>query len=360
MSPIGNRASADLTLLITLKDRFEFTKRICEYFSKARYPFHIIFADGSLENDTEEFFENLKNPGFSYEYIRYPKDKTYSDFYKKCASAIKKVKTPYVMLADNDDFPIADGQLKALDFLKNNPQYVGCMGRVPGLYLRTPQNPNAPYLFFSSYYCNVLYNQRPLNQSSGLLRIKEYLKHSPCIYYGIFQTGSMVTTFNKIENKDLRVLYLYEIFFSCLQLAQGPVHFLDAITYIRQKGSSQMASTYYKGLFFDFFYSEMLTETKQIFLNISKLIDKKVYEEIFDQIYESFYLKIKADYVRIGFYLWKKIFSLLTKRKIYFLFINKVFKIFPSVAFQLSMWPLRSLTNKKNLLIIKKIVTMKK
>src|SRR3989344_4673373 len=352
--------NADLTLLITLKDRFEFTKRMCLYFSEIQYPFHIIFADGSLENEAEMFFKTLENPGFSYEYIRYPKDTTYSHYYKKCASAIKKVKTPYVMLADNDDFPIIDGQLKTIEFLKKNLDYVGCCGRIPGICLSSSSAPYGKNVFFIPYYCDVLYVQRLLNQNTSLERIKEYMKFFTSIFYSVFRTESLIKTFLAIEEQNFKVLYLHEIFFSCLQLSQGKVHFIKNITYIRQKGSSQNAATYYKGIFFDIFYKQMLREIQKSFSYLAKFINKKNYRRIFEEIYNSHYEKVTNDYGFIQLRLLKRFVPLLNKRKILFLVLKIFFEICPAFISIISVFFIKYLINTNDIKFIKKLVTLKK
>jgi glycosyltransferase domain-containing protein len=119
-----------LTLLVHLKDRAAFTQRLCEYFHLTKYPCHVFFADVSLEDENEKIIASFNNANFSYTYHRYPKDLTLSDFYAKVADAASKITTPYVMPFCNDDFPILDSQLKAVEFLENHDDYVGCNGHI--------------------------------------------------------------------------------------------------------------------------------------------------------------------------------------------------------------------------------------
>ncbi len=58
-----------LTLLVYLKDRSEFTKRFVDYLSAIKYPFPVIFADGSIGNENEVFFTLAKKKDFSYQIL---------------------------------------------------------------------------------------------------------------------------------------------------------------------------------------------------------------------------------------------------------------------------------------------------
>ncbi|MFN7662611.1 MAG: TIGR00180 family glycosyltransferase [Alphaproteobacteria bacterium] len=347
----------ELTLLVTLKDRFEFTKRMCRYFEEARYPFHVIFADGSLENDTEDFFKKLKNPGFSYEYIRYPKDETYLDYYKKCASAIKKVKTPYVMLADNDDFPIAEGQMKAIEFLKDSPDYVGCNGRLAGVVLDQPAKAQAKNLFFIPYYCKVMDIQVDLDQDSAYERIKIYCKDFYTIYYSIFKTESLSATLSAIQKKNFSTLHACEIFFSCMQLAQGKIKSLSVLTYVRQKGSSQAASSQ-KSWFFRIMHTNMINDLKEAFYYISSLINKQD-KNMFLEISEMYIASIERKYSWSKKDFFIKILHLFKKKNMDF-WLYKVNRISFFVSYQLSRLYIKNTTSLNTLSLIRRVCVVKK
>ena len=206
----------DLTLLVTLKDRAEFTKRLCHYLSSIKYPYPVIFADGSLEDDNQIFLKEFsKTSQFKYTYTRYPKDLILSDYYKKCAEAVSQVKTPYVMMADNDDFPIPYGQGKAVEFLKHNPSYVGCNGRVAGVVIGPEQNQlNGLHVIFLPYYCYSMDASVDLDQNLATDRIKNYLRNFYSIFYSIYRTESLKISLNKVQELnfselDIKLEYLF-------------------------------------------------------------------------------------------------------------------------------------------------------
>ena len=62
-----------------------------------------------------------KVPRLDVEYVRYPFDSSYADYYAKLADALSRVTTPFVVMADNDDLFIPDGLTRAVEFLRAHP-----------------------------------------------------------------------------------------------------------------------------------------------------------------------------------------------------------------------------------------------
>lgn len=109
----------ELTVLLTLWDRVPCTFRWMAYASKVNLPFRVLIADGGSDQSVAEVLANRTNfPNVDYEYIRYPYDATPTHYYAKVLDALNRVETPFVVLADNDDFFVVDALLRSLEFLK--------------------------------------------------------------------------------------------------------------------------------------------------------------------------------------------------------------------------------------------------
>jgi len=94
-------------------------------------PFRILIADGGEDEEIQTTLENYDNyPNISYEYIRYPYDKNLTKFHNKLEDVTKRVRTPYAMMADNDDQIVMEGIYKSIEFLENNPDYCCSRGNV--------------------------------------------------------------------------------------------------------------------------------------------------------------------------------------------------------------------------------------
>ena len=111
-------ADNELTILLTLKDRPLFTFRWMAYANSIRFPFKVLIADGGKDETVPKVLSDKTNfPNVNYEYIRYPYDVTYAEYYSKVVDALSHVKTPFAVMADNDDFFIVEGLRLAVEFL---------------------------------------------------------------------------------------------------------------------------------------------------------------------------------------------------------------------------------------------------
>jgi len=351
-----------LTLLVFLKDRASFTKRLFDYLSKVQYPFPVLFADGSIEDENELFFNEVKFADFSYQYIRYPKDERLSDYYEKCVSAIEKVKTPYVMLADNDDFPIIDGQLKALDFLNSHPDYIGCNGRVGGVIVNpVSHHASGNNVLYLPYYCPMMDVPVPLDQDTAIRRIQSYLRNFYSFYYAIYRTENMANTLEKIREFNFSDLGIVELFFSYMKLAQGKVHTIDSLTYLRQKGSSQAAASQ-KDWFHRLFYTNWLPDLKIALRYTAEIISHNESTDIhktYDQLYEDFLNRFRQRFIPNGFYFYKNPQLIFNKIFLSHYLLNKIFKLSPKLGEQIGFYSLNKQTPPLNLETIRDIILIK-
>jgi glycosyltransferase domain-containing protein len=285
-----------LTLLVYLKDRAAFTQRLCDYFHLIKYPCHVFFADGSLEDENEKIIASFKNANFSYTYHRYPKDLTLSDFYGKVADAASKITTPYVMPFCNDDFPILDSQLKAVEFLESHNDYVGCNGYQPWFYIHEDSStPYGQYVFFTNYGFSVQpYHELTYptyNQDTPSDRINFALRHYIQYYYAIIKTEVFKHSANIIKTMNLSDPFVHEYATSLLPMLQGKIHQIDNAFFIKQCGSSQygdevMKVSWFKRLFLD----STVEAWKKLLHFLSDYLSKETqqpYDDIYNELLDS-------------------------------------------------------------------------
>ena len=219
--------SNDLTILLTLKGRHLHTLRWLWHANRIRLPFHVIVADGEVHPTIDRLLSNPAIfPHLSFEYHRY-NDKRLSDFYYKCVDALKKVKTPYVMMCDNDDFVFPYGLMKSIAFLDSAPDYVCAGGGIPGFTI-IPQDASIAgvtgrfnrmrYRCFSdgSYLC------RDIDSSSAALRALGIIKNHLVVYYSIYRTQTLRTIAEEIlaYNVNFRI---HEIYWTVRTVTLGKV-----------------------------------------------------------------------------------------------------------------------------------------
>lgn len=94
----------DLTVVLTLKDRASFTYRWMRWMEVQRFPYKILIADGGADREIERHLLDRNNyPSLDYEYIRYPYDGNLQLYMDKLADVSDRVRTEFVLSADNDD-----------------------------------------------------------------------------------------------------------------------------------------------------------------------------------------------------------------------------------------------------------------
>ena len=331
--------SPQLTLLVTLKDRAGFTERLYQYFKNINYPFPVIFADGSLGDEHEIFFANAAQQDFDFSYVRFPPDLTFKDYYKKCFESLTLIKTPYVMVVDNDDFPIGEGQQEALSFLEKNADYVGCNGRVPGFSLSPDSHqPFGKHILCMNYYSASMDVAVPLDQEEPVERIKAYLKDFYSIYYSIFRTESVLKTFQQIYKLNFSDLGIVELFFSYHQLAQGKIHTIDSTTYMRQQGSSQSASSQ-KGWFDRLFYTNWLKDLKHCIDQValeSHTHENKSLEWVKESLYKDFTQRFKRRFIQNDWYFLKNPHLFFNIKTLKLIALLKIFRVSPWLGEKIS------------------------
>src|SRR3990167_5322939 len=122
-----NKMDKLLTVILLIKDRPTFTRRWMHFTHSTQFPFQILIADGGQDTALEKNLKNTSNyPNLNYEYLRYTYDKNKQRYLLKIMDVLNKVKTPYVILADDDDFWGVEGLRKSILFLEENNDYSTC------------------------------------------------------------------------------------------------------------------------------------------------------------------------------------------------------------------------------------------
>lgn len=234
--------SAPLTVVLILKGRPTFTRRWLAY-AKAYLNYPILVADGSSDEDsagTAVLCRELAASGFAVEYVRYPYDANLSLFYSKLADAIGRVRTPYVALADNDDFFWPESLAACVEFLESNPDHVACGGRMVGftvddesqgrLYGRRVAF-HSPAVSFSS-----------LRQKSAAERVRAHFARYHPTWYDVQRVEVLKKAVETLRVADPTNVFLVELWTSFLAAAAGPIGHLPRAYLFRQRDTPTSAA----------------------------------------------------------------------------------------------------------------------
>ena len=237
-----------LTLLLTLKGRSLFTLRWMYYANKIKLPYHIYIADGEVNPKLEKILQSKESfPHLSYEYHKY-KDLSLPDFYFKVLDSLKKIKTRYVQMCDNDDFIFTSGVNLSLRFLEKNTDFVCAQGRVAGFSL----NKNKTYPNLSGKISKITplysknYSRALFSSNIALERTLDVIKNYKCIYYAVYQTNVLQKIAQEIVHTPFSHSGIHERFIAYRAASFGKIAINHSYTsYIRQYGTSNRTENPY-------------------------------------------------------------------------------------------------------------------
>lgn len=236
------------TIVLPLKGRPLFTLRFLWHANLARLPYRFLIADGQVNPELAAVLENSRAhfPHLDIEYIRYPDDTGYGRFYAKMDDTMRRVTTPYAMLVDNDDFLVASGLERSIEFLEHAPDYVCCGGGLAGFSVYSGLN--AANYGLTGSLNRYAYRYTPFDRSAdyGSTSAVERLRQGSrnwWSYYAVFRTEALATIWRESRRIDFSDLQLFEFFGAMRVLTLGKAR-SDASTigYLRQYGTSMRTS----------------------------------------------------------------------------------------------------------------------
>src|SRR5213593_350859 len=257
-------ADNELTILLTLKDRSLFTFRWMSYANSINFPFKVLIADGGKDEAVPTALSNRANfPNVDYEYIRYPYDQTYAEYYSKVVDALSRIKTPFVVMADNDDFFIVEGLRGSIEFLRAHSDYSSCRGRI-GVFWITPSDEYGHYNTVYGKQIDYKWCSRTPSviQETAAQRIESQLfcVLDPYTYYDVQRTEELKSRFETVRELNLKDLFLVENLLAFLTGVAGKIKRIDRLYLVRQCNSPDSSAATHEQKYGDVF-GRMLVES---------------------------------------------------------------------------------------------------
>jgi glycosyltransferase domain-containing protein len=221
-----NAVKSRLTILLPLKGRHLFTLRFLWHANKARLPYRFLIADGEVRPELAKLLEDSRKtfPDLDIEYIRYPDDVDFKRYYAKMADVFQRVQTPYVKIADNDDFLAAAGLECCMDFLDARSDYVCCSGGIAGFSLRASQRDSAELVIGPlnklAYRCGPHDRGVDLNSPSATNRVLAGLRNT-WNFYAVFRASAFAAMWKEVLELNPTNLQLTERFLTMRALTLG-------------------------------------------------------------------------------------------------------------------------------------------
>jgi glycosyltransferase domain-containing protein len=237
-----------LTIILTLKDRVQFTYRWMHYMNDMRCPYRILIADGGKDKEIEQNLCNHENyPYLDYEYIRYPYDATIEDYFRKLENVISHVDSEYLLNADNDDFYLLDRIPYIMAFLDEHEGYVGARGRLVNLTL-FDQSGLSNDLTHGVKYKAVENAALSIEGGASCDRVETLCKGmSKYDYYAnwycIFRSASFQEVWKSLITLSTKEMIVMEMLTHVLMVLKGEIKIFPEPFYVRQNNTSMFGDT---------------------------------------------------------------------------------------------------------------------
>jgi glycosyltransferase domain-containing protein len=196
---------------VAAEDRVPFTHRWLAYAASAKLPHRILIADGGSDPTVAQTVAEKESQGLDLEYLRYPYDSTYADYYAKIADALSRVKTPFVVMADNDDFFVPGGLTRALEFLSTHPDHVACGGQSALFWVAgagAPARADTRYGDAVAWKCSSQLSSDVAETAER--RLRERCLGANDVFYAVHRTDLLRSHFEAVRDCCPHDLFLME------------------------------------------------------------------------------------------------------------------------------------------------------
>jgi len=233
-----------LTIILQYKDRYDYACRWLKFAYSNCCPFEIIVADGSSSKDIEKYIKKNKlSSRLKIKYLKSDYDQTFKVYYKKILNALCFVKTPYVLLADDDDFYNFKNIKECIYFLEKDQSIVTCGGQTANFKILDGNLKGKKVLLDNA-------NKNDFKNNSLLENLEEYLLLHKGIYYNIHRIKDYKRAWS-ISSKYNLSPRMCELFIEMYILTSGKAKILPIITYYRQFDHTHNNSIKLENDFFD-------------------------------------------------------------------------------------------------------------
>ena len=237
-----------LTLILTIKDRPAFTQRWMRYMNDRRCPYPVLIADGGTDTALEAHLRHTDNyPALRYTYVRYPIDTDYATYHAKLADITARVSTPYVQLADDDDFVLFEANDGFCRFLDAHPGTVSCGGSRYVLRLLSGTGTVMGMPQAARYEARLDARARGVTGATAAERLTAFFTSVTRQYlwdawYWVHRAPALAAAFDKGRRHRFRDPVTHEAHVHMMLLSVGEYHDSQVPGTVIQAGSSQLTA----------------------------------------------------------------------------------------------------------------------
>ena len=261
---------SNLTIVLCVYGRSEFSERFLKYMDKIGYYFPILVADGDDSPQLKNLIQQHKE--LDIKLVTFKQKEKYKDYYSMIVNALSEVTTEYSMLADNDDFVVKTGLNKLLHFLDNNPDYISAGTSL--LRFQIDNHATKTYGNNISIFEKYLHyrDEEPLNRWEDQFQ-QAILNFQPN-FYNVFRTEGLKHIWSEILSLNFSDLTIMELYKICRAPTIGKQKSFDNFFhYIRQSGTGSSSANY------DFSLNLVQSDLPSDVRLLSQELSEKVYSD---------------------------------------------------------------------------------
>ena len=228
---------SDLTIILVIRDRVDFTNRWLSFYHRNLPYVKLIIADGSKEMLFIESQE--KNQLNKVQYFYNGPDVDIPTMIRKIRKAISQVRSKFVLLASDDDFYILSGIIDAIKFLKENVEWDASMGVVRDFTI-VKRSESSDYIYGKVRFGDELYKSSSISEPLSFDRIMQFLVINDSFWHAVYKTESLLSIYCTAEEADIKSYYQYELFINIKSAEMGKLHRSHKSLFMLHQVHSQM------------------------------------------------------------------------------------------------------------------------
>jgi len=327
----------DVTILLTIFNRLDYTNKWLDYAEQSNVPFKIFISDGGNIKSIKTKL-NLKKRKLDITYKKFKYYKNYNYFFEKYYQSVKKIKSNYIFIAEDDDYIFSNSIIKSAKFLDDNKKFscasgINCLGDL----IRN----NGKVLSLS------LRNESKEKTKSLLSNIPEqrlieyYRKQQVSVHNALHRKESLLKTFKILNSRNFLNLFVTELILCLSVIYNGNVARMNHIDYIKMDNTNLSSSANFEKLrpFSMISKTKNFKEENNLILKSIKFFDKKnknIFLSLHDKLIEKDrVLRIKGEIKKKNIFIklrWA-IKYVFTKLRIYYLIKYSYLKLFKADYF---------------------------
>lgn len=258
----------NLTLLLVLKGRHDFTDRWLAYANIFLSDYEIIIADGS-EINNKYILDRTKYKNLEINTPDFPYDENIEFFLKKIKKSLEIVKSEYVLYCENDDLMVPEEIKNVLTFLVKNKDYVSGRGEIFNFSISSINELYGKIIEFKRF--NNFLN---LNENDVFDRLSSFGRNKHGLYHNITKTSVIKKMLDGAINNKFYDLVIFQYYWNFFIPIVGKIYCSKNLYMLHQdhlnmisRNSNIMSfdkSLFYNQNYFDSFFLKLAEEIKNL------------------------------------------------------------------------------------------------